>query len=284
MGIQEKIGGMLILAALAYSSLTLGGCGTPLQLTSRWTEQAIQLDGDLKDWSDSTAFAEKEGIRYAALNDGEYLYVCLISAKPELGRQVMARGMTIWFDPNGGEKRTIGIRFPLGMGGSGRPDLSMRPQGQEPPQRGGRFEEIERKALNDFEYLGPAEQDRQRVSRLQGQGVEMHLTATPERFMYQLKIPLQYSSKHPYAVETRAGAKIGLGIDMTPTQRMMGGSRGEGQEGGGGGMPGTGGGAPGGRGGGRMPGGGRGGTMPGGGTSTVSISFWSLLQLSEKAR
>jgi hypothetical protein len=240
------------------------------------------MDGNLGDWTDSTVFIEKDGIRYAVANDGEFIYLCLLSSKPNIGRQIMFRGMTIWFDPNGGDKKTIGIRFPIGGLGMGRPEMGQQPE-QDPPQMGSRLQEMERQSLNELEYLGPGENDRVRVSRLQGQGLEMHMTATPERFVYKLKIPLRYSSQHPYAVETHAGAKIGIGIESNAAPRMAPGEMGgEGRgEGSGGGRPGAGGG----RGGGRMPGGmDRGGQRPGGSAGMVNFSIWSRVQLAEKAQ
>jgi hypothetical protein len=142
---------------------------------------------------------------------------------------------------------------------------------------------MERRSLNEFEYLGPGDNERQRVSRFQGQGLEMHITVTPERLLYKLKIPLQYSSQHPYAVETHAGAKIGIGIESNAASRMAEGERGgEGRgEGPEGGRPGAGGG----RSGGRMPGGmGRGGQRPGASAAIVNFNIWSRVQLAEKAR
>jgi hypothetical protein len=263
----------------AFATSSIMGCGSTQQLASKWSEGPIRIDGSLRDWSDSTAFVEKDGIRYAVMNDGQYLYFCLLSSKAGLGRQMMFRGMTVWFDPNGGEKKTIGLRFPIGMGGMGRSEIPVRPPEEEQGQQGVRPEEFPRQTPNEFEYLGPGENDRQRVSRLQGQGIEIHLTATLERFLYELKIPLQYSSQHPYSVETHAGARIGLGVESNTAQRMTESMRGgEGVEGG---RPGAGSG----RGGGRMGGGmGRGGgQMPGGSQANMTISFWSHVQLAEKA-
>ena len=187
---------LIFFFALGISSIT--GCSSTQQLTSKWIENPVQIDGSLRDWSDSTAFAEKDGIRYAAMNDGDYLYLCLLSSKAGLGRQILFRGMTVWIDPNGGDKKTIGIRFPIGGGGMGRSEMATRPQTDEQGQPEVRPDDLARQTPSEFEYVGPGENDRQRVSRLQGQGVEMHLTATVDRFLYELKIPLQYSSQHPY--------------------------------------------------------------------------------------
>jgi len=262
----------------------INGCTSTQQLVSRWSENPVRMDGNLGDWTDSTVFVEKDGIRYGVANDGEFLYLCLLSSKSDLGRQILFRGMTIWFDPNGGEKKTIGIRFPIGGMAMGRPEMGPRQPNQGPEQSGTRLEEMERGSLNEFEYLGPGDNERQRVSRLQGRGLEIHVTLVPERLLYKLKIPLQYSSQHPYSVETHAGAKIGIGIESNAAPRMAQGEMGgEGRgEGSAGGRPGAGSG----RSGGRMPGGmdRGGGQRPGASAAIVNFNIWSRVQLAEKAR
>lgn len=267
----------LALLSLLMLAVLSSGCASTIQLPSRWSDQPLRVGVDLAKWSDSAMFVEKDGIQVGVMNDNEFLYVCVMSSKPNLGRQVMVRGMTVWFDPNGGEKKTLGIRFPIGMGGR---DMMARPEGDERGQRGNKVEAMERQALNEFEYVGPTEMDLQRVSRLQGQGVEMHLTSTPERFVYQLRVPLAYSSAHPYAVESRPGAPIGVGFETNTPQRpgpAAGGGEGRG-DGGRGGQPGMGGGR-----GGRMPGGaGPGGMRPE--MANVSFSIWTNVQLAEKTR
>lgn len=273
---------------LLYSFL-VGGCGTTLELPSHWTDRRIEIDGSLKEWVDSTAFVEKDGIRCGVMNDKEYIYVCLMSSTPNLGRQLIMRGMTVWFDPHGGEKKLIGVRFPIGAMRAGmmmRQDIGDRRTGEardrSPAERRQRFDEVEKEALQEFEFLGPDPNDRQRVLRMQGQGVEFQLTATPERFVYEMKIPLAYSSQHPYAVESYAGSVIGVGFDSSLQERPMGGAAGgESPEG----AP------PGGARGGRDRGG-RGGGMPGGmrpggmqqAGAGATFSFWTHVQLADKTR
>lgn len=279
-GQRTAMAAALVCSLAASSVLILQGCSSSLQMTSKWSENKIQIDGDLKKWSDSTLFVQKDDIRFGVMNDGEFLYVCVMSSKPNLGRQIMFRGMTVWFDPNGGEKKTYGVRFPIGMG---RGQMPERPDEEETDQRGNRFDAMNRQSLSDFEFIGPTEKDLQMVSRLQGQGVEMHLTSTPERFVYELKVPLAYSSAHPYAVESHPGAPIGVGFETNTFQRPAGaegGGEGRGEGGGRGGR--TGAGRVGGGRGGRMPGGaGPGGNRPG--ATNITFNFWTLVQLAGKS-
>lgn len=275
------------LAIILLHSFLVSGCGTTLELPSRWADRRIEIDGILREWIDSTAFVEKDGIRCGVMNDKEYVYVCMMSSTPNLGRQLIMRGMTVWFDPNGGEKKVIGVRFPIGSirgGAMMRPEMGdQRPReahDRPPEDRRQRFDEIEKQALQEFEFLGPGPDDRQRVLRIQGQGVEFHLTATPERFVYEMKIPLAYSSQHPYVVESYAGSVLGVGFDSNVQGRPMGGAAGgDNPEG----VP---------SGGGRTGRGGRGGGMPGGmrpggmqqAGAGATFSFWTHVQLADKTK
>jgi hypothetical protein len=151
----------------------------------------------------------------------------------------------------------------------------------------GRFNPETSLALSEFEFLGPKENDRIRVSKLEAQGLEVELKSTQDRLVYELKIPLVYSNEHPYAVESRAGAAIGIEVESSMPQRSQFAQRG-GEEGGRGGFGRGGGGGRGFGGGGRggMRGGGMrgegGGQRPGGGTPTT-FDFWSHVQLAKKA-
>jgi hypothetical protein len=162
----------------------------------------------------------------------------------------------------------------------GRGAMLVRPDEEETDQRGNRLDAMNRQSLSDFEFIGPTEKDLQMVPRLQGQGVEMHLTSTPERFVYELKVPLAYSSAHPYAIESRPGGSIGVGFETNTFQRPGGSGEGLGEGGGGrGGRGGTGG--VGGVRGGRMSGGaGPGGNRPGG--ANISFNVWAHVLLAEK--
>lgn len=262
----------LALAVTLLFAILLDGCAGAVQVASRWDDHPIRIDGNSSDWTDSTLFVQKDDFRLGVMNDDQYLYLCLMSNQPNLGRQLMFRGMTIWFDPNGGEKKAFGLRYPLGMGGMGMP---VRSEGEEGERSGGRFDPETSPALSEFEFLGPNENDRQRVSKLEAQGVEVELKSTQDRFVYELKIPLAYSSLHPYALETRPGSAIGIGVESNAPQRSASAERDEGYGG-------RGRGAGGGRGG-RTPGGmGRGGQRPDGANTT--FSFWGHVQLAEKGR
>ncbi len=236
------------------------GCAGSL-VTSNWREEQITIDGDAKDWSDSAAFVGNDHVGVKVTNDGDFFYFLLVTQKREIARQVALRGLTLWFDPNGGENRTIGVHYPVGMMGMG----GRSPQGQnEPPERTEQGEEMVGRGVQEIEFFGPTTQDRMRFPKNQGKGIEAEFGQHDNLFVYEAKVPLIFSLKHPYAIETSTGSTIGLTIAIGGREFMGRGDMGGGFPGGGGRGRGGGGGRGGGMGGGRVGGGGFGGQRPGG--------------------
>ncbi|MCI0707444.1 MAG: hypothetical protein L0Y80_08185 [Ignavibacteriae bacterium] len=229
-------------------SLVIAGC-SGIQLTSNLRQSPIQIDGKVGDWDRLPSYSAREGIRLSITNDREYFYILFATHQREVARQVVMRGFTLWFDPNGGSKKTIGLNYPLGVM---EPGMRERMGDMDPSERTDIREDLMNRSLQEFEFLGPNENDRVRVSKNEGKGVEVHVSDESNLFVYEAKIPLIFSMQHPYAIETSTGSTIGLTIEVGSREmfmRRMGGMEG--------GRPGDGGGFSGGRGGRMPPGGGQ---------------------------
>jgi hypothetical protein len=154
----------------------------------------------------------------------------------------------------------------------------------------GEREQLGRQPLNEpvapeFEYFSPYEPTRQRVPVLAGEGVDLRFNNQGDSLIYELKVPLRSSSKHPYSAEAAAGMKIAVGFNVSFERPQGGTPDGGGGFGGGGSAPGGRGGRGGRTGGGRGGmGGGRGGEVGGqrpGGTGMDPLSIWVVVQLAE---
>jgi len=194
------------IATFIFLSMAGVGCGG-LEVRSVWTSQQMTIDGAAAEWPDS-AWTEKEGVRFGIMNDENNIYVVLETPKQNLRRQIMIRGLTVWFDPLAREKQSIGIHYPIGGLGAGG-----RRMGEGDPRAG------MTSALAEFEYISPLEQIPLRVSIVAGQGVEVRVNNSQESLVYELKVPLQASSGHPYSIESRPGAKISVGIEISGFER-----------------------------------------------------------------
>jgi len=136
---------------------------------------------------------------------------------------------------------------------------------------------------NDFEILGPGDDEKEVVSLMQAKDVKLKMSSSSGLLVFELRVPLVRDPLHPHGIGARSANAIGVGVE-TPKFDLpqMGehggrGPRGGGSQdgegpgmGGGGGMP------PGGMGGGGRGGPGGGGP-PGGGQkqSTESVSLWA---------
>lgn len=210
---------------LCICSLLLSNC-SGLELASIRATKAVSIDALTSDWPDS-GWAEKDGLRFAVMNDDENAYIALAVLKPELRRQIMFRGLTVWFDPLARGKKTIGVHYPLGMTrGSRRPG-----EGNPLAQTG--------QSQMEFEYISPLEQGPVRVPLIAGRGISLRINNEQESLVYELRIPLKSSSDKPYSIESAPGTKISVGFEISGLEGVGdpsagGGGRGRGRASGGG--------------------------------------------------
>lgn len=239
------------------------------EIKSRWKDRDIVVDGRSMDWLDTLTYVEEFNVSVGITNDTDYLYICAVVENPLVRMQVMRQGLTVWFDPKGGRKKTMGIRFPLGSQG-----MRERPAefGEEPD-----IEKLQRMfpmSFNELEILGPGRKEKRRMRKAEAKGIDVTMSVSSGKLVYELKIPLMNRSDRPYAINVQPGSSFGIGIETSPRidmgqspRRKTGGMR----RPAGGGNSGMGG-----RGGmGQMPGGGRPG-MP------KNLKLWLSVSLSQE--
>jgi len=221
----------------------LVGCET-LELNSNWLDREITVDGKEDDWLGTMIYLEKDNISLGLLNDENFMYICLIAENEYIRAQVIRLGFTLWFDPNGGKKKTFGIKFPIGMQASGLPG-SMRRSEQDPE----RLREAPRKPMTDLEIIRPGKDESIRMPIGEAKGININVEFSSGMLVYELKVPLVHSAQYPYAVGAEAGKPVGIGLETSKFKRQnvrsttgsgrggMGGMRGRS---GGRGMPGMG--------------------------------------------
>lgn len=222
----------------------------------------IIVDGDPSDWTGSLQPFGDAPFSVQAVNDGQYLYLRLSASSPDVRRQVTRFGLTVWFDPKGGSKKTFGVRYPVveepfdqyqGRGGGMRGGQRERPQ---TPPEGGDQADTASDARDRVDILGPGKNDARSLTRDHLEGVAVAMKVTDGSLLYELQVPLAADDGHPYAIGTSAGKTVGIGFETPkvnrPSMSRGGGGIGGGGFGGGGfggGRRGPGGGGGGGRGG-----------------------------------
>jgi len=252
--------------------LVLLGCGG-LALSSRWCDRLVLIDGKNAEWQEALTYLDDQEASVGILNDDKYLYVALMSNNRQLQMQVLRMGMTLWFDAEGGKKKSLGIHFPVGVSEQGDMREMMQPGGMQTDPAD--FQKIFAESIKELEIIRPESSGTRRMAlgQANNEDIYVQLSAARGGFVYELRIPLSADSSSPIAIGTQAGRLIGIGletpeIDMSKMRERSGGGRPSG------GAP------PGGMGGGggRMPGGG----MPGGGRGferPEPLKVWAKVQL-----
>lgn len=256
------------------------GCSSTKSLESTTPASAVTIDAHIEDWNDVVRKVDDEAFSMGVLNDDEYLYVALYFTDQQSTSQIMRNGLILWLDHEGGKKKNIGIRFPLGMAAGDRP------QGQRPNATGRAagdpslnpeiMSERLARQTSEVEILLDGDEHGNRFQIESVLGLDVKASVEYGALIYEMRIPLQKGNDYSYAVGAEPGAVIGLGIETPEVNREVnrpsGGGAGFGGRGGGGGGAGFGGG-----------GGGRGGARPGGGArgmqSAQPISVWASVTL-----
>jgi hypothetical protein len=227
------------LLLVLFSGLALfAGCKSSLELTSRWTNHELKVDGTGEEWKDATTLIPGPQVQVGIKNDKENLYVCLITTNRMTQAQMLALGTTVWFDTEGQKNKTFGIRFPV----SGLLQGRRFPSQQNPEE----LKRLIEAAQRQFEIVGPGQGEQHRMADKQDRGIDVHLGYAEGTLTYELKIPLQKSSDHPYAVGADLLKLMTIGLEtgeysdamraqMSGPGRSAGGSGGGGRGGRGGG-------------------------------------------------
>jgi len=196
-------------------------------------DHQVIIDGRSDDWAGNLSVIKDEGISLGFLNDGEYLYLCLRVDQFPVRARIMRNGLSVWFDPKGGKKKALGIKYPLGISPEEFPP-PRDPYGEhqeEPDVRSLRGESW--KAL---EIIRSKDEEPEKMEVADAEGMEIKVLPSRTGLVYELKIPLLETARTPIAVGAKAGSTIGIGFE-TGKMTFDAMRRRPGRMAGGGGMP-----------------------------------------------
>jgi hypothetical protein len=271
---MKRNGEMYLLILTLSLILLMIGC-KDIDLQSTWRDREIKIDGSDAEWKNLLMYHEKSKIAFASCNDEHYLYLVMVVADRDERRMIMRSGFTVWFDGSGGSDESFGVHFPLGMQGGpksiseNREDIrtSKKEESKEPS-----FEMKE----TELEIIGPGDGETNRMSTPGGKGIQISMSHSQDRLVYELKIALKRTVDEPYGISAENGTTIGVGFAVNESEIHLGSgppSGGPGGDSGGGFGGGPGGGPPSGG-----PGGSS-GSSRGQQQSQSTLNIWANLQL-----
>ncbi len=191
-------------------ALGLAGCGTikTFLIDSQPPVRDIAIDGKTEDWTGHLIIIGNERVSLGLLNDRDNLYVCLLAEDDFTRSQILMQGLTVWFDPQGGKKKRLGIKYPIGL-----PPGERRTPGMGEDPEGPGFDKLPEKLLTELEIIRPENDAPQKLNLAEAKGIELTAVSSAGLFAYELKIPLRRTGQHPIAVGAEPGKTIGLGIE-----------------------------------------------------------------------
>jgi hypothetical protein len=258
---MKTVSGILLSSSVILFFLVIFiGCETS-ELKSTWCDRTITIDGvdSGPEWENARYFFEKEKVTLGVMNTENTLYLRLSTYDPRLQRQFMALGLTIWFDEKGGERKVMGIHYPLrGQGGE-----MPRMRRNDLANTAGVVDTLVQTISDEIELIGPGKGERTPLSPVEAgkYGIFYKIGDTKGNLVYELQIPLQRTDACPYGISAKLTKAVGIDFEEGKMNSSQMGQR----RGGGEGRGGIGGGGRGGMGGGGMGGMGRRGGMGGGG-------------------
>lgn len=73
----------------------------------------IVPDGSAAEWPMPLRYTNSQyTLSYSVTNDSRNIYVCVMTADPEMRHRIMKAGMTVYFDPRGRQKKKMALVYP----------------------------------------------------------------------------------------------------------------------------------------------------------------------------
>jgi hypothetical protein len=196
-------------AAAVLIAWSVAGCNSAkiFQIESRLPEHQILIDGKADDWAGRLFIVEGQKVSLGFLNDRNCLYVCLRTDDGGMQRQLLNAGLTVWFDPGGGRKKVLGIKYPVGLSS----EEQKMWKGEEPEESGAPTEFGGN--LTDVEIYRPGSSEPEGLDIADVHGIELKAATAGKSFVYELKVPLAQTGSDAIGLGAPAGASIGIGFE-----------------------------------------------------------------------
>ena len=200
----------------------VAGCGM-IEVESTWKDREVVIDGadNGNEWENARYFFDEAKITLGILNDESHLYIRLSTRGRALQRRVLSKGITLWFDGNGGKKKKLGIRYPLGRQGADGPPqmMSGRPGAIDTTSVASINENMQATlavlSLNaEIQGSGVKGFTKVSITRMEKQGIITGIGYDKGNLVYELSLPLRSNEDTPYGICDKATETIGIGIEI----------------------------------------------------------------------
>ncbi len=203
--------------------------GKDIVFKTGWKDRDLVIDGNSGDWQGALGYLNDPPVMLGFLNDDNAVYVCLATNLPAIREGMLRRGVTVWIDPKGGKRKTLGIRLapsaPTGGPGDerrgGPPGGAQERTGEPPvPPEGA----VERDGLAPPARLMVRLPGRNEWTPVEGGagGIEAAIEESNGLAVFEMAVPLKGGPEAPFAVGAGPGAAISMSFETPKPERPRG--------------------------------------------------------------
>jgi hypothetical protein len=207
----RQMGVVLLCGFLIAAAAFFLGCSSSLKLSSTWRQEDIVIDGSGTEWQRGLYYDKESGIVYSIRNDDDYVYIFLKTQDRTTQMQIMRAGFTVWFDADGGNDHSFGIRYPLARQGA---HSEFHPESDD-----AEIHSALEQALLELEIVGAQKEDVQRFSTLDVPGIRVKIGRSQEAMVYELRVPLRKTPHTPFAIGVTSANRIGIELETEEFNR-----------------------------------------------------------------
>ncbi len=199
-----------LLSFFVFSGLMLGSCKSPLELVSSQRDRDIVIDGKNLEWDGKMVLLGSKTATIGVQHDAGFLYLCFTTTDRLLAAQMVGLGFTVWFDPEGGDNKFVGIHYPLGVQVDGR--ILFARMEEDLPQLIDRMLE---KLPPQAEIIGPGKDEIRHFSMTQQTGISAKITREGEITVFEMRVPLEKSTERSWALTMDPTKPLGIGLETS---------------------------------------------------------------------
>jgi hypothetical protein len=212
----ESVTGSLISLSVCLL-LALSGCNDE-SVKSSPVANPPRIDGDLAEWQNvPVRVFEEKNIAVGALQDARYLYVAGRSADEQINRMIARRGITIWIDPDGGDRKDLEMHYP--SSGYAMPDPTRGGfwQAMSDSQRERAFKRLEG-MRNGVLVIDKRGVDSRIFSPDSGEGFSAATAEARGILTFEVRIPLRLEEYFPKVGSIAGREKLRVGFSLGAAQ------------------------------------------------------------------
>ena len=194
------------------------GCSSTDIINSKWTDEPVPMSAQFDDWRNKTFYVQDKSLMVGVQNDNDYLYLALITGDRSNKMQILGRGLSVWFDKEGGKDKYFGVKFPDVQGRM----FFQKTGSDENSNNEDMITQLldNAKSSTTIDVLGPGENNVTKVPISDSSGINAQVDIINDVLIYKLRIPLKKDADHTYGIGiNNFSSQLGIGVETPEFKR-----------------------------------------------------------------